>query len=278
VDTDLALTSGRVRVRRWGAPDAPMLIGVHGISANLTAFTPIADALAGPQRQVVAFDLRGRGHSEVTGPGSYGVDSHARDVLEVADALGARSFDIAGWSLGALIAMQVARTAGDRVRSVALIDHIGPAQAAALAPVRAGFARLDAVVPTPETYLDAIRAAGVIEDWTPFWEAYYRYELGAQPDGTWRPLSSRAAAEEDLFQRWPSDWTDYWRALTMPAVAVRALRPLGGAALIPDAAVEALRAVNPGVRVVDAPDSNHFGCIVDPVTINAVAAVLAWGA
>ncbi|MBO0676097.1 alpha/beta hydrolase [Mycolicibacterium sp. S2-37] len=269
-DFDTTLPSGRVRVRRWGPDDAPLLLCVHGISANLTAFTHLAGRLAGPQRRVVAFDLRGRGRSEVTPPGSYGLVAHTRDVLDLATALGADTFDVAGWSLGALIAMQAAVDAGTRLRSVALIDHVGPAQAAALAPVRAGFERLESVVGSPAEYLAAVRASGVIDHWTPFWDEHYTYELAELPDGTWRPSSSRAAAEEDLFQRWPRDWSDYWRALQMPTVVVRATRPLNGAALIGDDAVAALRVVNPGVRVIDAPDSNHFTCVTDPVTFSAV--------
>ncbi|WP_245234233.1 alpha/beta fold hydrolase [Mycobacterium sp. PS03-16] len=273
MDIDVTLPSGRIRTRSWGAEDAPILLCVHGISANLTAFSYLADRLAGPQRRVVAFDLRGRGRSEVTPPGTYGVDSHARDVLALADALGAESVHLAGWSLGALIAMRVAQLDGARLRSVSLIDHIGPAQSATLKPVRAGFARLDAEVDSPAAYLDEVRAAGTVDDWTPFWDEHYTYELAESPDGRWRPTSSRAAAEEDLFGRWPSDWSEYWLALTMPTVAVRALRPLGGAALISDDAVAAMHAVNPGIRVVETPDSNHFTCIVDPVTVDAVAAV-----
>lgn len=271
MEFDLQLPSGRVHARSWGAEDAPILLCVHGISANLTAFSALAALLPGPERRVVAFDLRGRGRSEVTPPGTYGMESHARDVVAVADALGAQRVDLAGWSLGALIAMQVARDHPDRVRTVALIDHIGPAQRAALGPVRAGFGRLDGVFASPAAYLDDVRAAGAVDRWGPFWDQHYTYELAEQPDGTWRPSTSRAAAEEDLFARWPSDWTGYWQALTMPTVAVRALQPLGGAALIGDDAVAAMRSANPAIGVVEVPDSNHFTCIVDPVTLTAVA-------
>ena len=270
MDFDTQLPSGRVRARSWGAPDAPVLLCVHGISANLTAFTFVAERLAGPDRRVVAFDLRGCGRSEVTAPGSYGPDSHARDVIAMADALGAESLDLAGWSLGALIAMQVAVSDGSRLRSVALLDHIGPVQAAALAPVHAGFARLDAVVRSPADYLAAVRATGVIDEWTPFWDEHYTYELVESPDGTWRPSTSRAAADEDLRQRWPKDWSGHWRALQMPTVAVRATRPLGGAALIPDEAVTALRTQNPAIRVVETAGSNHYTCVTDPVTVAAI--------
>ena len=272
MDFDLHLPSGRVRARRWGADDAPLLLGVPGLSANLTAFSYLAGELAGDDRQVVAFDLRGCGHSEVIG--SYDLGSHAADVLDVADALGADEFDLAGWSLGALIAMTVALRAPERLRCVTLIDHAGPAQAAALAPIRAGLARLDVVVSDPQDYLRKVHRAGVIEPWSSFWDGFYSYELAQRPDGAWSPLTSRAACTEAFDQPWPRDWTPYWRTLSMPTVLVRALQPLNGALIVPDRAVVALRETNPAVRVVDLPDSGHFTCMLDPLTAAALRSVL----
>jgi pimeloyl-ACP methyl ester carboxylesterase len=270
VDIDLGLPSGRIRARRWGPEAAPLLLCVHGLSANLCGFTELGERLAGSERQVVAIDLRGRGRSEVTPPGTYGLDNHARDVLGVATTLGAAEFDLVGWSLGALISMRCALRNGDRLRSVTLIDHTGPADAAALAPIRAGLDRLDAVVATPDAYLRQIRDGGVINPWSPFWDAYYTYELEQRSDGSWSPSTSRAAAEEDLYQDWPRDWSEHWRALTMPTLVVRAMKPLNGALIVPNHAIEALTATNPAVRVVETPSSNHFTCIVDPITLAAI--------
>ncbi|MFZ0833139.1 MAG: alpha/beta hydrolase [Mycobacterium sp.] len=274
MDFDLSLPSGRIRARRWGDEGAPLLLCVHGLSANLTAFAELGERLGGPQRQVVAFDLRGRGRSEVTPPGTYGLDNHARDVLAVADQLGADEFDVAGWSLGALICMRLALFAPARLRSVTLIDHAGPSDRAALVPIRAGLDRLDAVVATPDAYIEAIRADGVIEPWSAFWDACYTYELEQFADGLWRPSTFRGAAEEDLYQDWPGDWSDHWRALTMPTLLIRALKPLNGALIVPDRAVAGLLSTNPAVRVVETPDSNHFTCIVDPITLSAVDELL----
>lgn len=270
MDFDIRLDSGRIRARRWGSEGAPLLLCIHGLSANLTAFDFLGERLAVGDRQVVAIDLRGRGRSDVTAPSTYGLDSHARDVVDIATALGADEFDIAGWSLGALISMRVALHDGARLRSVALIDHAGPANPAALAPIRAGLARLDAVVPSPDVYLQAIRGTGAIQPWSAFWDSYYTYELEQLPDGSWSPSTSRAAAEEDLYQNWPTDWSDHWRALTMPTVLVRATRPLNDALVIPDHAVDALLATNPSVRVVETADSTHMTCIIDPETLEAL--------
>jgi pimeloyl-ACP methyl ester carboxylesterase len=272
MDFDITLPSGRIRARRWGAPDTPLLLCVPGLSANLTAFSAIAEHLASSARQVIAIDLRGTGRSQITSAGSYGMESHARDVLGIADAVGAQEFDLVGWSLGALVAVQVAVLDAARLRSVTLIDHAGPTDPAALVPVRDGLARLDMVVGDPQEYLDAARAAGHVEPWSPFWDDYHRYELQEHADGTWSPSTSRAAAEEDLRQRWPKVWSPFWQALTMPTTLVRALRPLGGALVVPARAVELMRAVKPDVRVVETPSSNHYTCLEDPMTFAAISA------
>ncbi len=88
-DCDIPLASGRLRVRRWGAADAPAVVCVPGLSANLCGFDRLAERLAGDTLQLVAIDLRGRGRSEVTGAGTYGSRNHAGDVLGIADAVGA---------------------------------------------------------------------------------------------------------------------------------------------------------------------------------------------
>ena len=71
-DFDVSLESGRLRVRRWGGTDAPVVVCVPGLSANLCGFDRLAEQLAGDTLQLVAVDLRGRGRSEMTGANTYG--------------------------------------------------------------------------------------------------------------------------------------------------------------------------------------------------------------
>jgi pimeloyl-ACP methyl ester carboxylesterase len=123
-DFGMALESGRLRVRRWGAVDAPAVVRVPGLSANLCGFDRLAERLAGDTLQLVAVDLRGRGRSEVTGAGTYGWRHHARDVLGVADAIGAPSFAVIGQSSGAAIAMTCAQLEPSRVERLVLVDLV----------------------------------------------------------------------------------------------------------------------------------------------------------
>jgi len=181
---DLNLTSGRIRVRRIGSSTAPLVLFVHGLSAHLHAFDFIVERLAAPDRQLVALDLRGRGRSEITPLGTYGLDAHCSDVLEVVTRLGADRFDLVGWSMGAMIGICAADRAPERLRRLVLIDGAGGnVDPGALDRVIKGLARLDMVVEQPSAYIEAVRTASGISPWTPFWDLYFEYELSSQGSG-----------------------------------------------------------------------------------------------
>ena len=267
---DLDLSSGRIHAERRGDPGAPLALCVHGLSGTLRSFDRIGPAVAGTGRQVVAVDLRGRGRSEATPPGTYGIPSHARDVLEIADALGADRFDLVGWSMGALIGLVVADEAPARLRTLTLIDHAGAMDDSALDAIRRGLARLDAVVETPDQYVAAIRSIGVIDRWSGLWNAVYRYELG-EVEGGFSPTTSRAACEEDLDVAGVEQLQAMWRAISMPALLVRARGLLNGGLIVPDETLAALRAEVPALEVLEV-ESNHFTVMDDEGAVEAIAA------
>ena len=91
-----------------GDPLGRLVLCVHGLSANCRSFDRFVPVLAGAGHHVVAMDLRGRGRSEITPPGTYGWDSHVRDLVEIAEHYGADSFDVIGHSMGGFIGMSLA--------------------------------------------------------------------------------------------------------------------------------------------------------------------------
>ena len=272
-DFDVQIPQGRLRARSWGDRSAPLVLCLHGLSANLLGFARIAPSLAAAGRHAVAIDLRGRGRSEQTGAGSYGIPSHARDVLALADELGAERFSVAGWSLGAVIGMAVAVDAPERVDALVQIDHTaGGVDQAAYDAIVAGLARLDATFDDVDEYVAARRAAGTIDRWSDFWDAYYRYEL--EPAGAgWTPSPSRESAAEDLDPQGFAAVRDRWADLATRVLLVRATVPLGGGLIVPDAELSAFRAAVPHAEVLDL-DRNHFGVMDDERTAAAVAAFL----
>lgn len=271
-ELDLDLPGGRLHAQRFGAEGDDLVLCAHGLSANMHGFDFLAARLAGPGRQVVALDLRGRGRSETTPPGTYGLPAHARDVLDAASTLGAQRFALLGWSMGALIGLHVAAQAPERLEALVLLDHAGREDEAAVAAVRKGLDRLDAVVPDERTYLDAIRAVGAAVPWDEHWERFYRYELGPVQGGL-SPVTSKAAALEDLDARGSHDVGQLWAGVTMPVLLVRATEPLGGGLIVPADQRDAFAAAVPHAQVIDV-DRNHYGVMTDDRVAEAVAALL----
>jgi pimeloyl-ACP methyl ester carboxylesterase len=115
---------GELAVLRWPADglDAPLVVLVHGITANALAWGPVAEALAGSV-EVVAPDLRGRAASAGL-PGPYGVERHAEDVTALLDRFGGgRRTVLVGHSLGGfVVAMAAAGVARGRVHGLVLVD------------------------------------------------------------------------------------------------------------------------------------------------------------
>ncbi len=270
---DLALPSGRVHAERRGSPGTPLVIGVPGLSANLRGFDFLAERLAGTHT-VVAVDLRGRGLSEATPPGTYGWPAHARDVVAVADALGAARFSLLGQSMGAAVAMEVARLAPGRLEEAVLIDACGQPDPSTAAPIRASVERLGAVYPSLEGYLALVRQLGTVRPWSPYWEGYFRYELEEVPGGV-RARSRREAVLEDADYGDRHDPADLWPYLTMPVLLVRATQPLVGERgfVVPEEVRDAFLAAVPSAAVVEV-DGNHYGVNTHPDAAEAAARFL----
>jgi pimeloyl-ACP methyl ester carboxylesterase len=118
---------GDLSVLRWPArsPGAPLVVLVHGITANALAWGPVAAALAG-EFEVLAPDLRGRAGSAGL-PGPYGLERHAEDVAALLPRSREVPVVLVGHSMGAFVTtLAAAGVARDRVGGAVLVDG-GPA-------------------------------------------------------------------------------------------------------------------------------------------------------
>ena len=256
------------------AAKVPVLC-VHGLSANARGFDPLGRHLAERGHRAVAVDLRGRGESACSGPGTYGWRAHARDLLDVADGLDAKAFDLVGHSMGAFVAMQLVEEAGARVRRLVLLDGLGMPEAASMPPILSSVQRLSGAYASVEAYLSRVRSLGTIEPWSADWECYFRYELQESEGGSVRPRTSSAAVLEDAFYGSTQDPRTFWGGIRMPALVVRAARPLGnpgGFIVSAQDRDEFLRRV-PGARAVEV-DANHYGVLMHATTLDAIGSFL----
>jgi pimeloyl-ACP methyl ester carboxylesterase len=76
---------------------------------------------APPDRELLVIDRRGYGAS-IPADAPFTFSGDAADALAAADAAGWVRFDLAGHSYGGLVAIEIARTAPERIRSLMLIE------------------------------------------------------------------------------------------------------------------------------------------------------------
>jgi pimeloyl-ACP methyl ester carboxylesterase len=280
---DVDVQGGPLRVARWG-PDpsgAVAVIAVHGITASHVSWYAVAGHLQ-PEIPVIAPDLRGRGGSgALSGP--YGMAAHARDVLDVAAALGVERAVIAGHSMGGYVATQAAAADPDRIRAVLLVDGGLPGRAdpdadpdeAAEAVLGPALQRLRMTFSSREEYRDFWRPHPAFEGrWSELVEAYVDYDLEEGSGGAWRSRVSEDAVRGDYRDTFANPAaTRGLEQLSVPVVFLRAPRGLRNEPpgfYAPEYVAEVAGRL-PSMHVEDVPGCNHYMVVLDDACARLVA-------
>ena len=278
---DVPVDGGALRVGRWTASDpaAPVVLAVHGVTANHLAW----QALAALDRfTVVAPDLRGRGRSGGLA-GRAGMDRHAGDLVAVLDHLRLEAPLLTGHSMGGFVAAALVARHADRVSRTVLVDGGLPfpppppgttAEQALNAAIGPAAQRLTMTFATPADYLDFWRPHPAFAGaWTPEVEAYLVYDL----DGDRSSVSLDAVRDdsEDLLDA--SGATDRVAALPAGTVFLRApygmLGDPGG--IYPADLVAGHAARFPRLDVREVAGTNHYTIVMGERGASAVADALA---
>jgi 3-oxoadipate enol-lactonase len=274
----IQLTSGALHVESNGDPLGRLILCVHGLSANCRSFDRFVPVLAEAGHHVVTMDLRGRGRSEITPRGSYGWDSHVRDLLEIAELYGADSFVVIGHSMGGFIGLSLAAQYPRRCSRLVLVDAVGEPEPSALPPIMKSVSRLGRTYQSVPAALAHMQAAGTIAPWDEFWDSYFEWEL--EPvDDTVRIRTDLAAVVEDSAYASKHDVYGLWPRLRCPGLLVRAARPItpGGGFVVSRADAERFAADARDATVVDV-DADHYSILISPPAISAVERFVGAGA
>jgi len=100
---------------------APLLL-IMGLGGDLRLWSNQIAALA-PHYRVIAFDNRGSGKSNVP-PGPYSIAEMADDALAVLDHVGVERAHVLGWSMGGMIAQELAAAHPERVHRLVLLSTV----------------------------------------------------------------------------------------------------------------------------------------------------------
>jgi len=109
----------------WRLDSAPRVLCLHGWLDNAASFVPLAPLL--DRLDLVALDLPGHGHSEHRHSSTrYHFIDYLFNVDAALDALGWADCHLLGHSLGAAISAVYSAGAPERVRSIVMLDTMGP--------------------------------------------------------------------------------------------------------------------------------------------------------
>lgn len=112
----------RLHLERWGPPQAPRIVCLHGVTSHGRHFAKLAEAL--PGFHVLAPDLLGHGSSPYEPP--WDVDAHLDAIVET---VGAEPAVLVGHSFGGRLAFELSARAPKLVPRLVLLDpaiHVLP--------------------------------------------------------------------------------------------------------------------------------------------------------
>jgi 3-oxoadipate enol-lactonase len=221
------------------------LVLIHGVGESMDAWDQVVSVLE-PQREVIRYDLRGHGESP-TPPGPYSLKEFVADHVAVLERYGRTRVDVAGFSLGGLIAQAVAVRHPETVRKLAIVGSFAGRSPAELHRARQRLAAIENGGP-------AAVAEASEDRW--FTEAFRR-ERRAEVDRAIRRLSGTdpnayAAAYRVLVE---NDLVDELGAIDAPTLVIAGENDIGApphmamrmARKIPDARLAILRDVQHGM-------------------------------
>ena len=173
---------------RDGKDGAPVVLAVHGITANHMTWAMVADEL-GDDVTFVAPDLRGRAGSGAL-PGPFGMRNHAHDLAAILDHIGVDTATIVGHSMGGFVTAAFATEYPERVAGLVLIDggvtiasapegtDIDAILSAILGPT---MERLSMTFASVDDWLAFWKKHPSLQDWNEAIEGYVMADLRGEP-------------------------------------------------------------------------------------------------
>jgi pimeloyl-ACP methyl ester carboxylesterase len=113
-----------VRIHYYEGGSGRPLVLVHGLGGRAEDWSRLMPALV-QHRHIYALDLPGYGRSTQPGNAQYSIPEETAAVEAFMDRLGLRQTDLAGWSMGGWIALEVALQQPRRIRRLIVFDSAG---------------------------------------------------------------------------------------------------------------------------------------------------------
>ena len=250
------LTLGGATLRYDRAGAGPTVLLIHGWLGNRSFWERQVAALR-DRFTVVTVDLRGHGESSPPRTG-YTIAGMAADLEQLVRAIAAPRVALVGWSMGGMIAQELARRLGDRVTGLVLVGTT----AGALADAKNPHAQLEVA--------EQIRK-GVAEDFRGFVRTFAAslFKAGAaSPLLAWATGQMQRTpphvAEACLESILSADLRDKLSAVKVPTLVIHGRHD----AILPLAMGEEIKKGIPGAQLAVFEESGHSPGLEEPERFN----------
>lgn len=227
--------------------DQPLIVLMHGLTANAHAFDGLIAAGLSPKHQVISVDLRGRGLSDKPDTG-YSMQAHAADMIELLDELKQEKVILGGHSFGSFLSMYIAAHFPERVDKLILMDAGIKMHPNTREMLRPSLSRLEQSFTSFEEYLNMIQQAPYLQNaWYSEMLSYYQADVQTLENGEVKPHSKPKHIMEAIEDPLTLDWQKIVASIAHPALFIHALGSYGleGAPpLLPyESAIETVNAI-----------------------------------
>ena len=265
-----AADGARLAYRDEGPRDGLPVLCLAGLTRTMADFDDALPALAGCR--VIRMDYRGRGDSAWAGAATYTVAQEGADALALLDHLGVAQAAVLGTSRGGLIGMLLAAVAKDRLLGLCLND-IGPEIH------RPGLERIKDYVGRRPAAQSLAEVAARLPGQSPGF-------AGVSP-AQWAAMAARLYAESErglelrydpalreaflaAFDSPPADLWPLWEATKgLPVALIRG----ANSDLLTADCVARMQSLRPDMGFADVPDRAHVPFLDEP---EAVAVIRRW--
>jgi len=213
--------------------DGPVLLLLHGLTANAHAFDALIDGLS-PTYRVISPDLRGNGLSDKPAF-CYTVEDHVQDIMGLIRHLGEEKVHLAGHSFGGYLAYYIAANYPEVVDRLVILDAGKSMNPNAGQMLSGALSRLDTVYPGFDDYIVHVKKAPYIDFWDPQMLTYYRADVQDLPEGGVKARCNLMTIGEKSMALANIDWPGLIEQIEHPTILINALDNYTmGEPLLPD--------------------------------------------
>lgn len=220
--TDHFINANNIRQHYIDIGEGPVLVMLHGLTANCHAFDGVAAAGLSNKYRIIAPDLRGRGLTDQPAF-NYSIEDHARDMVAMFQSLGLKNVYLAGHSFGGLLGMYLAAYYPLLINKLIIMDAAAEMNPQAIQMLTPAVARLERTYDSPEDYLTQIKKEPYLDNWDEHMVSYYMADIKKTANGKVTPIPNFTNIVEVSVGVGSEYWPGIIQKINQPSILINAV-------------------------------------------------------